>query len=93
MFFTELTNDEVTSTYALFRFLEKLKVIGHLMAHTEQLDKENGDIFGRYLLYDFTEGDYSIIKDGYTSQPRSPDAMEQIEQILHKKFVRFNRRP
>jgi len=89
MYYTKLCDDEVAAAYWLFRFLEKLKIIGHLKVHTEQgMDKQ--ETFDNYLVYHFSDHQYSLVKDGYTSEPRCLDAIEEIERILNREFKRFN---
>ena len=46
--------DEVAATYTLLKFLEKLRISGHIKAHTEQTDEhDGGDIFGDYQTFHF----------------------------------------
>jgi hypothetical protein len=92
MFYTKLTDEEVTSTYTLFNLLCKLRVIGQIHVHAEEVERGSSDVFGNYLMYHFPEGGYSLIKDGYSSQPRIPDALEQIESILNREFKKLNPR-
>jgi len=82
MFYSKLTADQVAVTYTLFRFLERLRVIGHLRAHTEQAEVDGGDIFGDYELHDFTGANYSIVKDEYTSKKGYIDAIIALERIF-----------
>lgn len=82
MFYTKLTTDQVAATYTLFRFLERLRIIGHLRAHTEQAEVDSGDIFGDYELHDFTGADYSIVKDEYTSEKGHMDAIVALERVF-----------
>ena len=82
MFYSKLNMDQVASTYVLFRFLERLGVIGHIIAHTEQVEVDSGDIFGQYEIHDFTGADYAIVKDGYTSDKRHIDAITELERIF-----------
>ena len=91
MFYDNLTADQVTSTYGLFNFLMRLRVIGHLAAHTEQADIGGGDIFGDYVLHDFTGANYSIVKDGYSSSKKVIESIEIMEKLfgrLHDKQLR-----
>ena len=82
MFYSKLNMDQVAATYVLFRFLERLKIIGHISAHTEQAEVDSGDIFGQYELHDLTGADYSIVKDGYTTDKRHIDAISELERIF-----------
>ena len=89
MYYSELTSDQIAAAYILFRLLEKLRIIGHLQVHTESIEKENGDIFGNFMMYNFAHC-YNMIKDGYSSEPRSLDALEELERVLNKEFRRAN---
>lgn len=82
MFYSKLTADKVAATYTLFRFLERLKIIGHIKAHTEQTEVDSGDIFGDYELHDFTGADYSIVKDEYSPDKGYIDAIAELERIF-----------
>ena len=93
MVYDEINEDQVASSYKLFRFLEKLKVIGHLKVHTVQRHTEevNGECaFGNYIMYAFSEDRYSLVKDAYYPQARALDAVEMIEQILNREYKKFN---
>jgi hypothetical protein len=89
VFYSELTSDQIAAAYILFRLLEKLRIIGHIQVRTERVDRENGDIFGHFSLYNFAHT-YNMIKDGYTSEPRSLDAIEELERVLNREFRRAN---
>ena len=82
MFYSKLTMDQVAATYTLFRFLERLKIIGHLKAHTEQAESDSGDIIGDYYIHDFTGADYSIIKDSYNPEKRHIDMIVELERLF-----------
>ncbi len=80
--YLKLTADQVRVVYNLFRFLERLKITGHVEAHTERAWYNHGDVFDNYQLHDFTDADYSIIKDGYNSSQGYMDALEQLERVF-----------
>jgi len=80
--YSKLTANQVTATYSLFKFLERLRVIGHLEAHTEKAVEEGGDIFGEYIIHDFTGADYSIVKDYYSSDKRHILKTELLERMF-----------
>jgi hypothetical protein len=82
MFYTKLTMDQVAATYTLFRFLERLKIIGHLKAHTEQVVRDTVDIFGYYDMSGYTGREYSIVKDGYTADKGHIDAIVEFERAF-----------
>ena len=84
-FYSKLTADQVKATYALITFLERLKAIGHLEIHTERsMEGEGGDIFGEYVLHDFTGADYSLVKDKYTNDRGHIDAIILLEKLFGK---------
>jgi hypothetical protein len=87
-FYSKLTADQVSSTYQLFKMLQRLRVIGHLSAHTEKAVEDGGDVFGDYTIHDFTGADYSVVKDGYSSDKTKICQ----EELLEKVFGRISRR-
>lgn len=78
--FKHLTMEQCNSTYQLFKFLKRLRIIGSITAHTVETMPEV-DIMGNYDLIDMTSAGYSIIKDGYTSE-RTIDVEEELEKIF-----------
>ena len=81
MFYSRLTMDQVSATYKLIRFLERLKVIGHLSAHTEK-ESSNSWALGNYDLHDLTGADYAIVKDGYSHGKNHIDEIIELEHIF-----------
>ena len=91
MYYTKLTDDDVAITYGLFRFLEKLRIIGHIIVHTETPpDLNMGEVFGDVIGYSFNDDGYTLVKDGYTREPRKLDAIEEIERVLNREFKMVN---
>ena len=83
MYYSKLTVDQVAATYTLFRFLERLKIIGHITAHTEQASFDTlSDPYSQLDIYDFTGADYSIVKDGYSKDKRHIDAISELERLF-----------
>lgn len=74
--------DQVSATYNLFKFLKRLRVIGHLEAHTEPAAEQSGDIFGDYVMCDMTGADYSIVKDWYDPSRGRIDQDELLEKLF-----------
>lgn len=74
--------DQCNTVHLLFRFLKKLKVIGHITVHTVEgfSEREPVDIWS---VIDMTGADYAIIKDGY-SYERNPDLEEELSEIFRK---------
>lgn len=82
-FYERLTMEQVSKAYQLMTFLKRLRVIGHLEAHTESAQSlsrlELDDV---YCLIDMQGRDYSIVKDGYSHERQSIDQIELLEQIF-----------
>lgn len=85
-YYTNINADQVISAYILFRFLEKLKIIGHIIVTTKQIHMGD-DGFGEHGIYNFTEDKYDLIKEEYSSKPGLANAIDEIEKILNKKFM------
>lgn len=90
MIYSKLSADEVTSVYHLIRFLERLRIIGYLSAHTESnqimecnLDVDSG---GHEVLYIADSPSYTLVKDGY--DPVKGVHIASIE-MLEKVFGRL----
>lgn len=73
--------EQVASTYTLINFLKRLRIIGHLEAHTEQDDNVVYQM-GAYDLVDMTDANYKIVKDGYTSSRQSIWQEELLEKLF-----------
>lgn len=87
MFYTKLNFNQNNAAYALFRTLEKLRIIGHIQVHTEQVESDSGDLFSASPhVHFFVRENYNLIKDKYTSTFRELDAIEQVERALNTKF-------
>ncbi len=80
-FYTKLTTEQVVTVYGLFNFLKRLRVIGHLEAHTVQ-QMPPIEILGQYDVIDMTGADYAIIKDGYSSDKSRIQGDELLEGIF-----------
>lgn len=81
MIYSRLTADQVTSTYTLFRVLERLRVSGHMEAHTEKTSY-GLDTVGEWDIIDMTGADYCIIKDRYSSDKVYINVVEEFEKLF-----------
>lgn len=82
-FYSRLTQDQVTTAYILINFLKRLKIIGNLKLHTEEIASPDAEHIGHFDLFDFTAGGYSIIKDSYSSE-RVPDLELELAEIFRR---------
>jgi hypothetical protein len=73
--------DQVTSVYGLINFLRRLRIIGTLYAHTEPAEKLNGRV-GHYEFIDFSNADYSLVKDSYDPAKIGMNQQELLEGIF-----------
>lgn len=85
MFYSNLSQNQVTSTYTLFKFLERLRVIGHIQAHTEQMT--SGFLIGNFELHALTHCSYAIVKDGYESDNRYMEVLLEFEELFGRYSV------
>jgi hypothetical protein len=80
-FYDKLNDEQVTTTYGLFKFLERLRVIGKVVAHTEQASDNYSEPFGENDVWNFaTDRQFRIVKDRYeaTSQINDEEMLEQL---------------
>lgn len=81
-FYDNLNSDQMTSFYSLVNFLQRLRVIGHLEAHTVQASNYS-EPFGAGDVWDFATTElYAIEKDGYTPDKSNIDMIEKIEAVF-----------
>lgn len=85
-YYRNLTVEQVTSFYALIKFLRRLKVIGVLEARTIETHPDIIKISDEYDLIDMTNAHYGIVKEGY-----SPNRIPMLqEELLEKLFGRLS---
>jgi len=80
MFYDKLTMEEVAKFYKLLNFLRRLRIIGHLEAHTEQVENVVYEMEA-YTLVDMTDANYRVVKDSYSSSRERISAEDLLEKL------------